>query len=147
MKIWIFSLRKQPLCNVFVEFILLMGRIKHWYNTHLQVLTNAPALHSLIILERNDAARILEFRFRNRGYLRKLILKRCSLGEDSTGLLANIVALYPDLESLSLVRCHPLTSTGCCLIPRLKKLSELNLSFCQVHYLYFKMLERRVCIG
>ena len=105
------------------------------------MLTNAPALHSLLIRERNDAARILEYHSRIGGYLRKLNLQECSLGEDSTGLLANIVSFYPDLESLSLEGCDSLTNTGCCFIPRLKKLSELNLSHCQVHYVYVKTLK------
>ena len=96
------------------------------------MLTVAPALHSLIICERDDAADILEFQFRNHGDLRKLILEDCLLGEDNTGLLANIVALYPDLEGLSLQDSYPITSAGDCLIPRLKKLSELNLSSCEV---------------
>jgi len=72
--------------------------------------------------------------FHNHGDLRKLILQHCSLGEDSTGLLTNIVALYPDMEFLSLKRCRPLTSAGYCLISRLKQLSELNLSYCEVGY-------------
>jgi len=129
-----------------MEFILLMRRLKCWYNTPLQVLTNSPALHSLIVRERWDVADILEFLLRNRGYLRKLILKDCLLGENSTGLLANIVALYPDLESLSLEGCIPLTSDGYTLIARLKKLSELNLLYSEVDYMYVTLLETRVCI-
>jgi hypothetical protein len=129
-----------------MEFILL-DRKKCWLNTSLQVLTNSLALHSLIIRQRNDAARILEFLFRNRGYLRKLIVKHCSLGDDSTGLLTNMVALYPDLESLSLECCLPLTSDGYTLISRLKKLSELNLSYCKVVYVHVKLLETHVCIS
>ena len=106
----------------------------------------APALHSLIIREREDAARIVEFLFHIRGYLRKLILYGCWLGEDSTGLLAQIVDLYPGLEVLSLVGCYPLTSDGYCLIPCLKKLSELKLSFCEVHYVCVKLLDTHVCV-
>jgi hypothetical protein len=117
-----------------------------WYNTPLQVLRAAPALHSLIIVGRRDVADILEFLNHIRGDLRKLILKKCSLGKGGTGLLANIVALYPDLEVLSLASCHPLTSAGYGLIPQLRKLSELNLSNCQVHYLYVKLLETHVFI-
>jgi len=56
------------------------------------------------------------------------------------------VALYPDLEVLSLESCHPLTSTGYSLIPRLKKLSELNVSDCEVDYVYVKLLEMHVFI-
>ena len=122
-----------------MEFILLMDTIKCWYNTPLQVLTAAPALHSLIVHNRGDAADILKFLFHIRSYLRKLILKYCWLGEDSTGLLANIVALYPDLEVLSLEGCRPLISAGYCLLPRLEKLFELNLSECKVHYLCVKL--------
>jgi len=92
----------------------------------------APALHSLIIRDREDASRILEFVFHIRGYLRKLILDRCWLGADSTGLLDKIVDLYPELESLSLANCRPLTSAGYGLITRLMKLCELDLSYCQV---------------
>ena len=117
-----------------MEFILLMDRIKCWYNTPLQVLTNEPALHSLIICERNNAARILKFLFHIRDYLRKLIIKYCCLGEDSTGLLTNIVAMYLDLEILSLENCSPLECAGYCFIPRLKKLSELYISNCEVDY-------------
>ena len=106
----------------------------------------APALHSLIIREREDASRILEFLFHIRGYLRKLILDRCCLGEDSTGLLDKIVDLYPDLEGLSMANCRPLTSAGYGLIPRMMKLSELDLSNCQVDYIYMKPLETHVCM-
>jgi len=77
-------------------------------------------------------ADILEFLFHKHVDLRKLILKCSWLGEDGTGLLANIVALYPDLEGLSLDDCYRITSAGYCLLPRLKKLSELNLSSCEV---------------
>jgi hypothetical protein len=74
------------------------------------------------------------------------MLKYCYLGEDGTGLLADIVALYLDLEVLSLESCLPLTSAGYCLIPRLKKLSERNLSNCEVDYVYVEPLETHVCI-
>jgi len=106
----------------------------------------APALHSLSVYERDDAADILQFLFHIRGYLRKLILEGCWLGEDSTGLLEKIVDLYPDLEVLSLEDCRPLTSAGFCRIPHLKNLSELNLSFCQVHYVSVKLLDAHVSI-
>jgi hypothetical protein len=76
--------------------------------------------------------------------LRRLILQACWFGEDSTGLLANIVALYPDLEVLSLESCHPLTSTDYHLIPCLKKLSELTLSYSKVHYVCVNLLETHV---
>ena len=114
------------------NLFLLMYRITCWVNTLLQVLRAAPALHSLIIRDRKDVADILEFLFHKHVDLRKLILKCSWLGEDGTGLLANIVALYPDLEGLSLDDCYPITSAGYCLLPRLKKLSELNLSSCEV---------------
>jgi hypothetical protein len=91
-------------------------------------------------------ADIMKFLFHIHCDLRKLILKHCCLGEDGNGLLANIVTLYPDLEVLSLQGCRPLTLDGYCLIPRLKKLSELNLSECQVDYVYVKLLEEHVCI-
>jgi hypothetical protein len=106
----------------------------------------APALHSLIICEREDVADILEFIKHKPVGIRKLILERCSLGEDSTVLLTNIVASYPDLEGLSLDGCHSLTSTDYRLIPCLKKLYELSLSGNEVHYMCVKLLETRVCI-
>ena len=79
-------------------------------------------------------ADILEFLNPIQGGLRKLILEHCSLGDNSTGLLANIVALYPDLDVLSLEGCRQLTPAFYHLIPRLKKLSELNPFFCEVDY-------------
>ena len=91
-------------------------------------------------------ADILEFLNSIQGGLRKLILKYCSLGDDSTGLLANIVALYPDLEVLSLEHCYQITSAGYCLIPRLKKLSVLNLMNYKVDYVCVKLLETYVSI-
>jgi len=91
-------------------------------------------------------ADILQFLSRSHNYLRKLILEYCEFGEDSTGFLAKIVALHPDLEVLSLEGCYPVTSAGYCLIPSLKKLSELNLSACEVHYVCVKLLETHVCI-
>ena len=105
----------------------------------------APALHSLTIRDRNDAAHVLEWLLNIRG-LRKLILECCWLGEDSTSLLANIVALYPDLEVLSLAICYPLSYAGYRHIFRLKKLSELNLSNCQVYYVNVKLLETHIYI-
>ena len=132
-------------CLVFMEFIL-MDRIKCWYNIPLQVLRAAPTLHSLIICGRLDVEDILEYLFHKHVDLRKLILEHCCLVVDSTGLLANIVALYPDLEVLSLESCSQLTSASYLLIQRLKKLSELNLSNCQVYYVCVKLLETHVCI-
>ena len=90
-------------------------------------------------------ADILKFPFCGHNDLRKLIIMNCDV-EDGTGFLANIVALYPDLEVLSLESCSSLTSAGYRLIPRLKKLSELNLSGCEVDYMYVKPLETHVCI-
>jgi len=69
----------------------------------------------------------MEFLSNIHGNLRKLILEYCYLGEDSTDLLANIVAMYPDLKVLSLEVYHQITSASYHLIPRLKKLSELKL--------------------
>jgi len=136
---WVFFLWKHAFYKFVMQFILLLDRIKCWYNYPLQVLTVAPALHSLIIRKCNDAAHILEFLFRVH-YHRKLLIEHCWLGKNSTDLLANIVALYPDLEVLSLESCYPLSSAGYCLIPCLKKLSDLNLSDCQVDYVYVKPL-------
>jgi hypothetical protein len=81
-------------------------------------------------------ADILELLNPIHGDLRKLVLKNCCPRED--GLLLNIVALYPDLEVLSLHSCNTIKSAGYCLIPNLKKLSELDISFCQVRYVYVK---------
>jgi hypothetical protein len=106
----------------------------------------APALHSLIICGREDVADILKFMKHKHVDLRRLILKFCNPYEDNTGLLANIVASYPELEGLSLDCCYPRTSADYHLIPCLKKLSELNLSCCEVHYVCVKLLEMHVCI-
>ena len=108
-------------------------------NTPLQVLTAAPALHSLTITFRIDVADILEFLNHIHGDLRKLIIECCWSVEDNTGLLLNIVALYPDLEVLSLKYIGRLKSDDCCLIAQLKKLSELNLSILQVDYMYVQL--------
>ena len=110
------------------------------------MLTVAPALHSLIICERKDVADIPELLFHKHIDLRKLVLKNCYLGNDSTGLLANIVDLYPNLEGLSLEGSFPLSYAGYRLISCLKKLSELNLSRYEVHYVYNNLLEIQVCI-
>jgi hypothetical protein len=106
----------------------------------------APALHSLTVSYHPDVAGILKFMNHIHGDLKKLILKHCWFDEDSTGLLANIVALYPDLEVLSLVFYGPCTSAAYFLIPHLKKLTELNLSFCQVDYVCVELLKTHVCI-
>ena len=107
----------------------------------------APALHSLTIRGRNDAAHILELLLKNIRGLRKLgILEGCCLYENITGLFANIVALNPDLEVLSLDGYHELTSASYHLIPRLKKLSELNVGCAEVYYMCVKLLETHVCI-
>ena len=93
----------------------------------------APALHSLTIRERGDAEHILRFLLHKHGDLRKLIFENCWLGEEGMGPLADVVYLYPGLESLSLEDCVPLKPTTYCLISRLRKLSELKLSKYQVH--------------
>jgi hypothetical protein len=100
----------------------------------------APALHSLIIRGRKDAVRIVGILFDRHVDIRKLVMARCKLGKNSTGLLTKIVARFPDLEALSLYDCHTLKSAAYSLIPRLRKLSELDLSFCKVHYVYVKLL-------
>jgi len=93
-----------------------------------------------------NAADILEFLFHGHICPRNLILEHCGLGKDTIGLLANIVDLYPDLDGLSLKDCTHLTFDCYVLIPRLKKLSDLDLSYCQVDYMYGKLLETHVCI-
>ena len=80
------------------------------------------------------------------GDLRKLILTHYYLGEDRTGLLDNIAALFPDLEVLSMEGCSSRSSAGFRSIPRLEKLSELKLAECEVDYVYVKPLEAHVCI-
>ena len=97
-------------------------------NTPLQVLTATPALHSLTIRGRKDVADILEFLNHIHCDLRKLSIKSFSFEKDSTGLFVNSVALYPNLEGLSLASCYSIPSDVYSLIPRLKKLSELELS-------------------
>ena len=107
----------------------------------------APALHSLTIRDRNDAEHILQLLLNIRGLRKLRILKGCWLFYGNiTGLFANIVALYPDLEVLSLAVHHELTSASYHLIPRLKKLSELNVGFPKVYYVCVKLLETHVCI-
>jgi hypothetical protein len=108
-------------------------------NTLLQVLIAAPALHSLTIDTREDVADILEFLNHIHGDLRGLIIKYCPLGGERTFLLANIVALYPDLEVLSLEENYRLKSDNYYLIAQLKKLSELNLSMYEVDYMYVQL--------
>jgi len=127
-------------------FILLMDRVNCCLNPPLQVLTVAPALDSLIVHNRKCVARILKFLSHGCTYLRKLLLSDCYLGKDGTGLLKNIVTLYPDLEVLSLEGCHKITSAGYRHIASLKKLSELDLSYTKVHYVYVNVLETHVCI-
>ena len=105
-------------------------------NTPLQVLTAAPALHSLTISNREDVADILKFPNHIHGDLRNLSIDYLWIKNVSTGLLANIVALYPDLEGLSLRGTFGLKSDDYCLLAQLKKLSELNLAKCQVDYMY-----------
>ena len=73
--------------------------------------------------------------------LRKLNIHRCYLDDNGYDLLPTIVDLFPDLEALSLTQCGLLPSDGYCLIGHLKKLVELDLSYSDVHYEYFKPLE------
>jgi hypothetical protein len=84
--------------------------------------------------------RILGILFDNQVNLRKLIVNYCNLGENGSDILANIVALNPELKVLSLEGCGPITSAVYSLIPRLKKLTELNLSYCEVEYIHIHML-------
>jgi hypothetical protein len=104
----------------------------------------APSLDSLIIRGRENVADILEFMKHKHVDLRRLILEFCELVEGNTGLLANIVALHPDLEGLSLEACRELPSDGYRLIPSLKKLSELTLRNCEVHHVCVNLLETHV---
>jgi hypothetical protein len=77
-------------------------------------------------------ADILEFLFHKNCVLNKLKIRDCRIAGDITGLLTKIVALYPDLEVLSLKDSHGRITTGYHLIPHLKKLTELNLTGSQV---------------
>jgi len=126
---------ENELCKLFMEYILLIDIIKCWLNTPWQVLRAAPPLQSLIVLKREDAARILGFLFHKPCYLRKLTLKDCGLGDDGRGLLENIVEFYQDLEALSLVDCRKITRACYAVIPQLKKLCELHLSDYEVDYM------------
>jgi hypothetical protein len=129
-----------------MEFILLMDRIKCWLNTPSQVLTLAPALHSLVVHDNYTEKKILKFEFHKNIDLRKLILKNCWFGEPGIDILAHFMDLCPDLEGLLLESCKPLTFESQRQISRLNKLSELNLSYCEVDYVYVKLLGTRVCI-
>jgi len=60
-------------------------------------------------------------------------------------LLPTTVDLFPYLESLSLTQCGLLPPEGYCLIGYLKKLSELDLSYAEILYVYFKPLESHIC--
>jgi hypothetical protein len=75
--------------------------------------------------------------------LRKLKLVRCFLGADGTEIITKIVALYTELESLSLTNCGLLWSEDYCLIGHLKKLTELDIADFEVHY-FSKPLESDV---
>jgi hypothetical protein len=105
----------------------------------------APALHSLIIRGREDVARIVGILCDIHVDLRKVILKKCFLSGDGPAIFANIAALYPDLEALSLEGC-PLLPDCYFFISRLKKLHELNIQRSQVHYVHVKLLETHVYI-
>jgi hypothetical protein len=76
-----------------------------------------------------------------RGYLRILIFEKSCLVANGDGLIADIVSLYPDLEVLSLEAYCPLTPADYGLIPRLKMLTELNLSYCEVDYLMLNFVD------
>jgi len=65
--------------------------------------------------------------------LRKLNLVRCFLGADGNVIITNIVALYTELEGLSLTYCGLLWSEDYCLIGHLKKLTELDIADFEVH--------------
>jgi hypothetical protein len=111
----------------------------------------APALHSLIIREREDVVRIVKTLSDSHVDIRKLILKRCQFGKDGPGMLKKILALFPDLEVLSLealsLECgYQLTSADYSVISHLKKLSELNISHSRVNYMHVKLLQIHVCI-
>jgi hypothetical protein len=122
------------------------GKNKLLINTSLQILTNAPALHSLIIRDCNsDIDDILDLLFDTRVDLRRLIFNCWWLGERSN-LFADIVDLYPDLEGLSLEGCNSRSPDEYRHITRLKKLSELYLFDCQVDYMCFKLIETLVCL-
>jgi hypothetical protein len=89
-------------------------------------------MHPLALECRMDMAEdIVEFLKQKRVDLRKLIL-RFWCYERGAGFLANIVALYPDLEALSLDGFSVSPSAGYCVISHLKKLSALNLLNCHV---------------
>jgi hypothetical protein len=106
----------------------------------------APALRSLIIRTRHDMLRIVKILCDSHVDIRKLVLINCYLRGDSAGFLTDIVTLYPDLDALSLIECRSLHFTVYSVIPHLKKLSELQLSGCEVHCVYVQLLQTDVCI-
>jgi hypothetical protein len=110
------------------------------------VLTVTPALHSLIIHEREDVERIVEILVDRHVGLTKLILKRCNFGKHGTSIFTSIAASYKDLQALSLEGSHPITSADSFLFSHLKNLSELNLTSCRVSYVYVNLLQTVVCI-
>jgi Ran GTPase-activating protein (RanGAP) involved in mRNA processing and transport len=90
--------------------------------------------------------RVLEILVDSHVDLKKLILKYCDIGDEFTGILSKVVALNPELETLSLVDCHVWPNAASSLVPRLKKLSELNLSHLEVYYVHIKPLQPHVSI-
>jgi hypothetical protein len=109
----------------------------------------APTLHSLKIhLEkiclRKDFAYLLVKLLKRHINIRKLSL---SGSWGCYGFLITPVALFPELESLSLKYFDPeVTDCAYSFIPRLKKLSELKLDLCQVRCVYVYLLEtHHVC--
>ena len=143
--IYIYVIGRLKVNKLLIKFILLLGIITFWYNTPLQVLTKAPALHSLIIRDRNkDVDEILDFLFKKPVDLKRLIFECWWLGERTN--LDVIVGFYPDLEGLSLEGCYSLSPDDYRHITRLKKISELKLRDCEVDYVCFKLLHTNVCL-
>jgi hypothetical protein len=104
----------------------------------------APALHSLNICFREDAACLLLILFNRHINIRRLRL----VGYwDNPDFLIKSVALFPQLESLTLEAIDPeFPDTAYSAIPHLKKLSELTLYYCSVRCVYVYLLEtHRVC--
>jgi hypothetical protein len=104
----------------------------------------APALHSLIIRERNDVERFVGILVDSHVDLTKLMLKICDFCKHGNSIIANIADRYRDLEVLTLERCNPLTSADYYPISLLKNLSELNIS--HSHVSYVKPSQTHVCV-
>jgi hypothetical protein len=107
----------------------------------------APELDSFVVSLRKDYVDILETLCGSHVKIRKLIVRK-GVGDVELGqIFIDLVDSYPELESLSLTNVDLFPFCVCSVIPRLKKLSELELSCCSVCFVYVKQFEtNHVCI-